>query len=555
MRRAGWLAGAVGFSLLFAWRTMAPGFRAGEWIQDDARQHVFWMLRFRDPELFPNDLMADYFRSIAPPGYAALYWALSWVVDPLQASKLIPFVLAALCGLFVFLLVARLYPWTPAAFLATVLASWYVWQYDDLGSASPRAFVLPCVTAVLWALAARRWSLAVLFTVLGALLYPIAAALSLALMAIQLVQLKGWRPWLVRDRAALLHLGLAVALVALVMLPEHLGQSPYGPTVTWEQARRMPEFGPDGRTFFFLKDPLRFWLEGYRSGLNLRVHDSVFKKIPILLEYAALALVLVPIVAARRRLPAARELGPATAVVARLLVVSFGLFFLAHALLFQLYLPTRYVQWTLPLALAIAAGLALAVIVQETARRAWSARSAPLAAALTVLLAVAVAVYPADYDGLMVRDHHPSLTRYLRALPKDVLIAAPAVEADSIPAFAGRSVVAAREHANPYHLGYYRELRQRLDDLIEAYYAPSREQVLTFADRYGVDYFVVKRAAFNRESYEDAWTDQFEPFHSRIDDKLKRPGEFALQQAARRCAILSDGEVSLISTSCLRAGR
>ena len=47
---------------------------AGDWVvQDDARQHVFWMARYVDPELFPNDLIADYFQSVAPWGYTSLY--------------------------------------------------------------------------------------------------------------------------------------------------------------------------------------------------------------------------------------------------------------------------------------------------------------------------------------------------------------------------------------------------------------------------------------------------------------------------------------------------
>ena len=42
-------------------------------MQDDARQHVFWMQRFIDSELFPHDLIADYFQSVAPTGYTTLY--------------------------------------------------------------------------------------------------------------------------------------------------------------------------------------------------------------------------------------------------------------------------------------------------------------------------------------------------------------------------------------------------------------------------------------------------------------------------------------------------
>jgi hypothetical protein len=64
-----WLAAALAFALFFAGRTMAPAFR---------------------PDAVADDLIADYFEWVSPPGYRALYWALTRVADPLSASKLLP---------------------------------------------------------------------------------------------------------------------------------------------------------------------------------------------------------------------------------------------------------------------------------------------------------------------------------------------------------------------------------------------------------------------------------------------------------------------------------
>ena len=53
-------------------------------VQDDARQHVVWLQRFIDPELFPNDLIADYFMSLAPMGYKTVYWLTAKVgIEPI----------------------------------------------------------------------------------------------------------------------------------------------------------------------------------------------------------------------------------------------------------------------------------------------------------------------------------------------------------------------------------------------------------------------------------------------------------------------------------------
>ena len=42
-------------------------------VQDDTRQHVIWLQRFIDPELFPHDLIADYFSGLALFGFKSIY--------------------------------------------------------------------------------------------------------------------------------------------------------------------------------------------------------------------------------------------------------------------------------------------------------------------------------------------------------------------------------------------------------------------------------------------------------------------------------------------------
>ena len=544
-----WLAGALAFTLLFAARTMAPAFLDGA-IQDDALQHVFWMQRYRDPELFRDDLYADYFRSLAPPGYVALYRALARAIDPLVASKLLPPLLGCVSALFTFLFVRRLHPAPAAAFLATVLLSWYVWQYDDLSSATPRAFLLPALTALLWALASGRQALGVAVTVLAALLYPLGGVLGVALLGARLVRFRRGRPSLERAWGAWLAFLAAGLLVGIALLPGLLADSPYGPTVSAAEARTMPEFGNKGRNAFFVEGAYRFWLESHRSGLNLRVTDALFPEVPVLFEYAALAALLPPVLLLRRRLTAARLVDGRAAILVQLLAASFGLFILAHLLLFRLYLPSRYVQWTIPLVLAVAAGLALAILCQEAAARAWPAHRGSLAAALALLLAGGLACYPARYDGKFIPNRYPEIAAYLRAQPKDVLVAAPLLDAAALPVLSGRRVLAAREYALAYHLGYYGQVRQRTQDLIDAYYDERPARLAELAERYGVDFFLVDRAAFEEGSFRREAA-AFEPFTSAIVAKLRRTRRYALRDLARHCAVADDGRAALVPAACL----
>ena len=53
---------------------MWPAFLNPNTVQDDSRTFLFWMARFTDPALFQNDLIANYFEAVSPPGYTAMNW-------------------------------------------------------------------------------------------------------------------------------------------------------------------------------------------------------------------------------------------------------------------------------------------------------------------------------------------------------------------------------------------------------------------------------------------------------------------------------------------------
>lgn len=553
-----WLAALV-FVAFWMARSLWPALGANV-VQDDARQHVFWMQRLVDPSLLRDDLFADYFASQAPPGYVLLFRVLLLAVDPLTASKLLPPVLGLVAALFTFLLVDRLYPTGAAAFLATVLGSWYVWQYDDLATGSPRAFLLPLTAVLLYGLVAGwRWWLVVGVVAVQALVYPSAAALGVMLAGARLVTLEGWALGISTDWRAW-RAPVASGLVCLLLLaPTVFGSSPFGPTVDARTAREMPEFGPGGRNAFFSPDPYEFWVVSYRSGFDLRVTDLLVPGLPILYGLLALACLLPVAVVIRRWRPGWRHerppLEPVVTLVVQVVLASLVLFLLAHSLLFRLYLPARFVAWTVPLALAIAAGVGMAALLDTVlgslTRGKPVAWSRSLVAGAALVLAGGLALYPARFDGNFVVDRTPEITEYLRALPPDALVVGAPVEADSVPAFSGRRVLVNREYALAYHLGFYRQVERRADDVIAAYYAESPRELQELASRYGVTVFLVSRAAFDPATAVDAWAGNFAPYTSDVLRRVERGRRFALEDAARRCGALTEQDVTVVPAACL----
>ena len=68
-----WLGLSLAFAALYGGLSLQEAFSSEYVIQDDARVYLIWMQRFLDPELFPHDLMADYFQSVTPWGLGFLY--------------------------------------------------------------------------------------------------------------------------------------------------------------------------------------------------------------------------------------------------------------------------------------------------------------------------------------------------------------------------------------------------------------------------------------------------------------------------------------------------
>ena len=216
-------------------------------------------------------------------------------------------------------------------------------------------------------------------------------------------------------------------------------------------------------------------------------------------------------------------------------------------------------KWSLPLVLALAAGIGLVVLLESVAlprpRRGFA-----LVAAGAVGLALLVAVYPARYHGVFWRDPYPSVTAFLITQPAATLVAGPPHATDFVPTFARRPVQASREHALPFHSGYLALQRPRLDDLVSAYYAESPVDVARFVRQYGVNVLLVDGEAFDLRTFRHSWTGfvegWWEPYTSRIAGRSRPNARFALLDLARRCARLEDGNLIVILTAqCSGAGR
>jgi len=465
----------------------------------DLSQHVWWTARFADPELFPGDFIADFFSLplFAPPGYQAIFRLAVPFADPQTVAELIPFALAVPLVVFCWRAGRAAAGGALAGALAGACLSLRLFPHMNDGLA--RSFALPLLAMGMAGLLERRPWLLGLAALLAALFYPpltvnlgLAAALVLGPELLRTRRLPpGW--------PALAALGgLALAAVAYsyaTPLPLDVG-----PKVTAAEARAMPEFGPHGRSKMFKEGTLETYLGKGRGGFGLELSQS--------------ALLAAAVAASLRWLPGAVP-GPVWALLGGALLAHA----LAHVVLFALHLPSRYTLYAIPIFVLLwLASLAGPVWARLTTRFPWLGRPALLCAIALVWL---VRTGPATVEDAMEHARRPAnLGRerafaFVATLPEDALVAAHPEDADSIPLRTRRSVLASKEVALPYYLGYYQRLAERLEAALRGFYALDWAEVEALHERYGADVMLVNRGRF------DVGSRRFvEPFRSRLADRL-----------------------------------
>lgn len=548
-----WLALALLIAAFYGALSVHEAFTSGPYmIQDDARLDVLWMERFRDPGLFPGDPVADYFQSVMPFGFIALYKAaFAMGIGPLVFNKVLPFIVVLVTTAAAFRVSMRLMPVPMAAFAASVLLNHSMWMTSDLASGTPRGFSIMLLLIFLYTLLRRMVAATAVLMVVQGLLYPPATVMSLGILGVRLLRWRRWGPWLTADRGDWTLFLAASACGLAVLIPYAIVTGVNGPVFGMAEARTMPIFQPDGRLKYFLDNPFAFFLIGRRSGFFA---GGVWRGNPLMFSALALPFLL-------RCRPAMAPLHAARAdvrVLWQVLLMSLVLFLAAHAVYLKLYVPTRYTQHTLRILLSLAGGMVLVAWVARLAR-ARTARwrvAGPLAIA-TVLLGFPLALIAANskFPRTSVEiGGQPALYAFFQAQPKDTLLATLSLEGDAIPAFSLRMTYAGREFAIAIHRDYYREMRRRAIALVTAHYSPEQGVLTAFIEDEGIDFVMLDRDAFRPGYLATRWVRQHHDAVARAEATLAGPRRPALERLIAPCTTFKTDRNIVLDARCLATG-
>ncbi len=558
-----WLGLSLAFSVIYSLLVIQQAFDGEYVVQDDARKHIFWMVRFLEPELFKNDLIADFFQSVEPLGFVTVYRFFTlFEFDPMVINKCLPLVLGVIMTRYCFGICFELFPVPIAAFMATLVFNQSIWMKDIFVAAIASSFSYPLFFAFLYYFLRKYQIPCLIALILEGLFYPSTVLVSAGLLFLQLIHWKNGKLSLTPDRQTLKFSVIGLIIAVFMLLSYLITSSEYGPIISLAEARTLPEFYRNGRASFFNDNPIEYWLLGIRSGMIPR---GLFTPVTLIL-----GLFLPLIIKFKNQFILVKQINNIS-FFQQLLFVSISLFFLAHILLFRLFLPNRFTSHSFYLLIAIATGIILTVLLDTLLRLAEKQNniqsniltkfSGLTRRFFSFGMAAIILTLVIGYPGLLhkftspnyIEPRESALYDYLSQSPKNTLIASLSKEADNIPSFSQQSVLVAWEYAIPYQVGYYRQIRQRALDLIRSQYSQNLQDIKTFIQTYPVDLILLDGNAFTPEYLtQNRWLKQWKSLADEIRPTLQSGTLPALVSTLNTCSDYQTDTFIVLKADCIQ---
>lgn len=528
-------------------------------VQDDARQHVVWLQRFVDPELFPHDLIANYFIGLAPIGFKSLYLIAAKVgLEPILFAKILPPILAIVTTVYLYLFTLKILPVPIAGFISSLLINQLIWLNDDLVSATPRAFIYPLFAAFLYYLAVDALLLCLILMLLQGLFYPHLLLIEVVILSLRLLVYQGKIIKLTTKKQPYIWWSAGLIVAAIALYPITQKSPELATTVTAVQMQQMPEFNLNGRSPFFGGGWFNYWFVG-SSGLSLPLFPTVVWLGLLLPFWLKSKVSLVKLITNK------------VAILQQVTVASLIMFILAHILLPRLHLPSRYTYHTLRFILGISSAIVITIIIDLINSKIQHKLkykipfnlSEKIKLTTIIILSLIIIIFPAlphvsrDWYQIWKVGMDKEIYQYLAQQPKDILIASLSQKANHIPAFSQRSILVGREYAMAYHPAYHSQIQQRIVDLLQAQYSFDIEVLKSFIEQYQIDYILLDDNAFapgylSRKKWltNSSWQQETEQAIKQLESQTKP----ALAKFIPACTAISTNDLILVETACIQQG-
>lgn len=540
-----WYILSLAFTIAYITVGIQKGFSSKYVVSDDAREYLPWVYRYFNQNLFPNDLIADYFQSVTPIGYGFIYKITTFFgIDPIFFSKILPIVLGVITTSYCFAVCIQILAVPITGFIATLLLNQSLGLHDDLFSATPRDFIYPLFLAFIYYLL-RDSRLGILIAIaLEAFIYPLIAFVDLLILFLRLFH---WQNQQIKVCKRDFRLFTAAAIISgAIILPYVIQSGQFGPTITAAVARTMPDYWDEGRVSYFTNNTISYWVDGRDSGFLALIAPPqliIGFLLPIILKFPS-------------RFPLVKHVKDNIRILPTIVIACLAMFFTAHAVAFKLHWPSRYTHHTFKMVLALASAIALTIIMDALIEWSKANKKQFLAWGTIGIVGIALIFYPSTLKSFpktpYATGREPALYEFLLQRPQNIVIASTSEETDNIPTFARRSVLVGKEFALPIHTKYYAQFSQRMLDLINAQYSQDINQVKDFIEKYRITYWLLERSAFTSEYVADNnWLQQYQKAAQQAIINLQNPP--ILSTLTDSCAVLKTNNLVLLKSECVKA--
>lgn len=480
-------------------------------LHGDQHQSIghFWRYA-RDGAIPPGHLLSDYAGTYhSPPLWWPVMAAMSALLGPLVAAKLLGLLAYALFAVGAALVVARRSVWALGALVAIVALRNPPDSVEQITGGMARSMGPALLYLFLWAFMERRHRVALAALVLQAGIYP-SIVIPCGLLYGTFVVLQG--PMAVRLRRCAELFVVGIAVIALGLAQDVSAPEWWGDAVTYEEALQMPAWGHGGRfpevphrpfeamMRFNLERPWKalgpaFAPEGARAFVGGHVIEA-FVVAPVVL-----GLLLGALGSMRRWRASSSAPSSSAAAAARfpweplaLMLAAVAGYWLVRALSFKLFLPSRQLGFTVPFLLIAW----IPLLVWFGASRLWPSQRA-LAVAVTAIITVGPAFAFRGHGaertaaGYGVHNRDAPFFEAIRKLPLDEEIACDVRLCEYMMALGQHAPYAARNLTHPLRKGYYAEAERRLVEMHKLLYATTWEEIDTFVRNEGVRFMAYRK--------------------------------------------------------------
>ena len=534
---------AIGIGVM----SQLPSFLNRYIINDDVRQHVYWMQQFRDSGLFKNDLLTVYAKNYQPWGFIALYYVFSFMIDPMIISKIIPIVLFVVSSLYLFKLVREMTNNYTGFLAASIFMAAPIYLHRMVGG-PPRAFGYPLLIIFLYYLIKKEYLKSSLVLILQCLFYPIVFLLSMLTYLFTFIKMQHKKIFFDKPVTKRKYFIIAIIICSFILCGKYVisYNPPIGKVVTKEQMVGNPEYYSKGRFGLLPTPPVLQSIKQYlKKGMVFsQIFDKPAKMVAInlgglnskIIFLIMLLFLAIEIVRKKLLLPIEMILLFLSAILMHIISVFF---------LFRLAFPSRYLQYPLPLISLIICTIAIGQLVIKI-------KSARIKRTFQILILILVFLnIDHQYSvSLINMSDKKDLYNYLNSLPKETMIVAHPRLADGIPTFAQRKVFIKYELSHPIFDNYWKTIKKRTVDFFDAYYSENSLFIYAFCKQNGIDYFVVDKKHFT-EKYLKHGRIYFEPFNTYVKNITEKRKNFALDNIPEEDKLFVTNDIFVIKKDVL----